>query len=495
MRLSVGLAGAAKNACVALCTDRRILGVCEQERITRVRAAGFNSTGLPDEAFDELLRRAGYARRQVTAYAVAEPQISVQGLDPVRLEHHFAQACSAYLPSPFEAATVVVCDHEAPQLSVWEGRGNTLAQVDIPWRGPGFATLFSDCAEVLGFRSGGHEQRMEALARLDPTRRDERATRFFSFGEDHVRLQPDWRADLEHWASGVRSERAGAAAAVQGRIGELLIDFLIRIRRRAPNGRLCVGGSLFHNSYINSIVKVESGFDDVFISVNPGMAGSAVGAALHANDNVRLRVSPYLGPSYSSEEIKETLDNCKLTYEWASDADIMSMTVQALLKGRLVAWFDGAMEWGPRALGARSIVANPFTPYVLDNLNRFLKQRDSWRGYALSGLPSAVCDHLAGPRESPFMECDFIPRDRDRFKYVLPASTASVRVQTVGPEGPPRFRALLHAFGEATGIPIVVNTSFNGFREPIVCSPRDAVRVFFGSGLDMLVLDQFVISK
>ena len=153
------------------------------------------------------------------------------------------------------------------------------------------------------------------------------------------------------------------------------------------------------------------------------------------------------------------------------------------------------MECGPRALGARSILASPFSQYVLDNLNRFLKHRDPWRGYALSGLAAAVRDQFDGPPASPFMECDYIPRDRARFEHVLPGPSAAVRVQTVAEDGPPRFRALLSAFGDATGLPVLVNTSFNGFREPIVCSPRDAIRVFFGTGVDTLVFGQLILTK
>jgi carbamoyltransferase len=171
------------------------------------------------------------------------------------------------------------------------------------------------------------------------------------------------------------------------------------------------------------------------------------------------------------------------------------MAVEDLQKGRLVGWFDGAMEWGPRSLGGRSILASPFSPYVLDNLNQFLKHRDSWRGYALSGLDAAVRQHFDGPAAAPFMECDYLPRDHETFRHVLPAAGAAVRVQTVGSGAPPLFRDLLEAFGKASGYPIVVNTSFNGFREPIVCSPRDAVRVFFGTGIDTLVLDKFIIRK
>jgi carbamoyltransferase len=236
-------------------------------------------------------------------------------------------------------------------------------------------------------------------------------------------------------------------------------------------------------------------FSDAFVPMDSGNAGLALGAALQAVGVRRQPITPFLGPSYSSDDIKAVLDNCKLTYRWVSDAEAIALTVDALQKGQLVGWFEGAMEVGPRALGARSILASPFNRYVLDNLNRFLKHRDPWRGYALTGVKEWVNQHFTGPGDSPFMECDFVPNDPDRFRSALPAPRAAVRVQTVGDDGPARFRALLRAFGDAAGGPIVVNTSFNGFQEPIVCSPRDAIRVFYGSGLDLLVFGQFVLTK
>lgn len=153
------------------------------------------------------------------------------------------------------------------------------------------------------------------------------------------------------------------------------------------------------------------------------------------------------------------------------------------------------MEWGPRALGARSILASPFAPFVLENLNGFLKHRQSWRRYALSALADSVLQHFDGPAHAPFMECDYRPRDRATFRHVLPDEDAAIRVHSVGPQAPPRFRRLLEAWGAVTGIPCLVNTSFNGFHEPMVCSPRDAIRVFYGSGVDMLVVDRFVLMK
>jgi carbamoyltransferase len=291
-------------------------------------------------------------------------------------------------------------------------------------------------------------------------------------------------------------DRSRVASALQNRLSELLVTFVSAVRRQLPaRRRLCLGGSLFYNSCFNARIKTSGIYDDVFIPADPGNAGLALGAVLEALERPPTPVSPFLGPSYSSEEIKETLDNCKLTYEWVSESDGIELAVRALQKGRIVAWFDDRMEWGPRALGARCILASPFSKYVLDNLNRFLKQREPWRGYALTGTRPAVGEFFEGPDNSAFMECDFEPRDRDMFQHILPGPRASVRLQTVDNGVPSRFRALLDAFGTAAGAPVLVNTSFNGFREPIVCSPRDAVRVFFGTGIDLLVLGQFVIGK
>lgn len=495
----VGVGGAGRNACAAVCTSNAVLGICEQERVTRVKGAGVNSTGLPDEAIDVILARTGFTRASVVEYAHSECALpTTDGTPSATLDHHFMHACAAFLPSPFDSATIVVCDSEVPHLTVWSGCGDTVSPVDFSWFGPGFGELHSQSARALGFSSTGGEQRMEALARLTPGRRDERIDRLFRFDGNRVDTAPRWLNSVDGAVSDATSfeEKAAVAAALQTRIGDLLLDFLADLRDQSPAGRpLCLAGSLFQNSYFNSLVQTHAGYSAVFVPVNPGDAGLAVAAALHASGGRRRAISPFLGPAYDGEEIKATLDNCKLNYQWTSEGEAVAKAVEFLKNGRLVGWFDGPMEWGPRALGARSILASPFSPYVLDNLNRFLKQRDSWRGYALSGLDSAVHEHLDGPAASPFMECDYLPRDPERFRHVLPQPTAGIRAQTVGADAPPRFRGLLEAFGQACGIPMLVNTSFNAFSEPIVCSPRDALRVFYGTGIDMLVLGQFVITK
>lgn len=458
-------------------------------------------SGLPDEALDLLLDRFGYTRADVGRYTTAEGGREViEGRIVERLDHHLAHACTAYLSSPFTSATINVCDQEAPKVSVWKGRGADVTQVDWPWHGVGFTDLYSACAAVVGFTSGAGEQRFEALARLRPDHRDERITAMFRGDGSSLVVEPGWQAVVDSWVTQARARGgvatcAGVAAALESRIAELFLDFIGLVRRHTDDEHLCLAGSLFYHSSINTVAKQAGLFADVFVPVDPGNPGLAVGTALHANDCEPQLLSPFLGPAYDAVEIKATLDNCKLQCDWKSADDVIDTAVTALRKGTLVAWFEGPMEWGPRALGARSILANPFSPYVLENLNAFLKRREPWRGYALSAIDASIHEHFDGPEQAPFMECDYRPRDAARFRHVLPAGAGAVRIHSVDRRSPPRFKRLLEAFGSVTGIPLVVNTSFNGFHEPLVCSPRDAVRVFYGSGVDMLVLDQFVLAK
>ena len=496
--LTAGLGGVARHGCVALAEDDRLLGVCAQERVTRVRAAGFNTTGLPDEALDTLLRRLGRSRQDVGRYVVAETCSAPEnGARIERLDHHFAHACTAYLTSQFASATVVVCDEDAPKVSVWEARDGSITPVEWPWTGPGFNDIYARLCRAFGFQSTMRDHRLEALARLRPGSNETSMRPLVSARADSITVAPHLEAEVEESLadSPDDSARASVAAALQGQLGSAFLEFLAAVRKRSEYAHLALGGSLFYHSWVNTLAKRAGLFTEAFVPIDPGNAGLAVGAALHASGASSRFLSPFLGPAYTGQEIKETLDNCKLQYAWESDDAVIATAVRALQQGTLVGWFDGAMEWGPRALGARCILANPFAPYVLENLNRFLKHREHWRGYAISGLEEAVAEHFDGPARAPFMESDYRPRDPQRFVHVLPSPGAAIRVQTVGPVALPRFARLLKAFGMATGLPFLVNTSFNGFHEPIVCSPRDAVRVFYGSGLDLLVLGQFILRK
>jgi carbamoyltransferase len=183
-----------------------------------------------------------------------------------------------------------------------------------------------------------------------------------------------------------------------------------------------------------------------------------------------------------------------LSYDYLGEHEAVRWAAHELSRGKLVGWFRGRMEWGPRALGNRSILASPIAPFVLENLNSFLKKREAHRSYSVAVCEEDLSTYFTGPRRSPFMEFEYDLLHPERLQSLLPDGVTRVRVQTV-PRSAEPFRSLIRAFGDRTGVPILVNTSFNGFNEPIVCTPRDAVRVFYGTGLDTTVIDGFVLRK
>ncbi len=504
-RLTVGLSGASRNAAVAACENGTLVAFCEQERVTRVRGVRLEPGAVPVEALAAVLDLAGgRAASDVQKYVLAEPALSaVAGVPSVHVEHHLAHAASAFHTSPFQQAAVLVCDHHsATELSVWVGDGSTIKR-HARQGGRGVAALYSACTELFGL-SPGEEHQIEALARLNPGVETDRFDRSIGYADGDVWVSPDWKAVVADWLEDDEVDpvrrRSLVASAFQRHLGRVLLELVADIRASTGMPNLCLGGGLFYNTYFNTVIRRAGIFDDVFVAPNPGNAGAAAGAALVESrlgyDGAPVTVSPFLGPEYDLEEIKRTLDNCKLSYECLGEGEMIAATVDALQRGQMVGWFQGRMEWGHRALGNRSILASPLSPYVLDNLNVFLKHRERYRTYGLSVTEADAQSLFVGPPVSRFMEYDYEIRDRERFKHVLANEATTLRVQTVpDSEESRRFRLVHKAFGEATGVPVLVNTSFNGFSEPIVCSPRDAVRVFFGTGLDMLVLDRFIIRK
>lgn len=491
--LVVGVGVGPRSASVAIAAGGRLAGVCYQERVTRVRGAGVAPGQLPNEALDLMLQRLGRTRASIGRTIVAGG--AEEG--SAALDHHHALAATAFLTSPHDQALVVVCDHHAPFTSVWRGQGLDLTPADPAWGVSGFTHALHEFARLLGFGGDAALQRFEALARLAPAARDASLDALIRLERGHVVVDGGLGATVTRLlpAGDDVPRRAAVAGALQARLGDVLLEWLGRLASSSGAPAICLGGNLFYNSAMNTRVRLAGAFAHVFVPVDPGTAGRAVGAALLGSPTRVPPPTPFLGPDYSAQDVKAVLDNCKLQYEWSSEEGVVTEVVRALKAGHLVGWFQGAMEWGPRAVGARCILASPTAPYVLENLNRFLKRREPWRGYALSGTAAALAEHFEGPAEAPFMECDYRPRNPASFAHVLPVSTAAVRVHTVNAQTPYRFARLVQAFGEATGMPFLVNTSFNGFHEPIVCDPRDAVRVFYGSGLDLLVMEQFILRK
>ncbi len=494
--LVIGLSGAHRGGTAALVRDGRLLAVCDEERITRSRSPGLLATGLPRDTIAAAAHAAGLADPRGATIVVAEPALlALDAAWPV-VDHHRAHAVTASAGAP-DGAIVLVCDRAAPALSLWRATADGVSPIASGWRGPGFADVYADLARAMGF-TPRDEYKVEALARVGRPHAPERAAALVSLGDDGLRVDPAFVERVAAWvAEAPAHERTphlvAVAAALQDHLAALVVAWLVRVAGLADD--VCLGGGLFHNTAFTTAVARALPSSRVRVPVDPGNAGVAAGAALlHAGPPRPAAPSPFLGPNADRATTKATLDNCKLSYDYDHAGATLARVIDALGQGRLVGWFEGRMEWGRRALGHRTTLASPVAPYILENLNGFLKRRDPHVAYGLAVCEEDLDRYFEGPAGSAFMQFEYTVRDPELFRAALPAGARSVRVQTVGAE-PTGLRRVLKAVGEAGRPPVVVNTSFNAYREPIVCTPRDATRAFYGTGLDLLVMEGFVLSK
>jgi carbamoyltransferase len=278
-----------------------------------------------------------------------------------------------------------------------------------------------------------------------------------------------------------------------------LETYVLRIADGATN--VCLGGGVGWNAVLVS--ALERRFKGVFAQPAAGNAGTALGAALHAWHGIagksnRLDAgSYYLGPDFTAQEVKEALENCKLRFRLLETVPArINAAVSQLENNHIVAWMQGRMEFGPRALGNRSILASPRDPYSTENLNTFIKHRESSRKFAAS-VPAEIASEYfeTGPNARHLASVGRVhPQYQEQFRGAVLSGDA-VRVHTVSKEDNPLYWGLLHAFGEKTGLPVLYNTSFNLFGEPLVCTPRDAVRSFYSSGIDAMIAGNFLLEK
>ncbi len=532
--LYLGMARARLGPAAALLdAERGAAAACEENRLTRARQGA--TLGRPELAIAELLEFLQRAPRDVTSVAVVTDDDRTnwaREAGAVPIDGHQAHAAYSFQSSQFSHALVLVCEVHRPRgWTAWRFQAEAPPQPvgetigDFP-----LARIYGQLTEALGFQPTRDEHLVEALARAGHAT-ETRIADHIHLTPHGVTVAPAFVEDIRHaLASDSENTKKDIAASVQRRLGECLAELLRSLAklpatalgagpstalgagRPEPTTVVCLSGGLFFNTYFTTVAATCGAFDQVHVPPHPGRNGTAVGAALLAGAtgttgatgatgavrsaprSSHLIGSPYLGPAYSDAQVKEALDNCKLSYDLLREDRVIDEVLQALSRGRLIGWFNGRLEWGPRALGHRSVLADPLAPHTLDNLNGFLKRRPAYRSYGVS-VPLAKLHHLfEGPPSSPFMQFEYRPRDRAKFKTILPPGVETLRVHTVD-EREPRFLRLLKRWGEKTGTPVLVNTSFNGFHEPLVCSPRDAIRVFYGTGLDLLALEDFVLRK
>jgi carbamoyltransferase len=458
------------------------------------------------------------------------------GLSPQvkNIEHHRAHMASAFFASPFEEAAILSIDGagDFTTTMIGVGRGNkmeVLDSVDFPVSCGTFYTAFT---QFLGFPHYGDEYKVMGLAPYGTPRFVEKVRevlrftpdglfswdhRFFrsarevvvTYGDDHIPHVGNLFSD--HFVSvfgkprtssdPLTQEHKDLAASVQVVTEELLIHILSSLQKRTGLKKLCVAGGVAQNSVANGKFIGRTGFDELYIPSAGHDAGLSMGSALYAYhqllDQPRAKPiwSAYTGSHYSNEEIEKVLHESNVKYTRLDDETLFNRIVDKLVEPGVVGWFSGRAEFGPRALGGRSILADPRNMNAKDLLNLKIKRRESFRPFAPSILKEYTSEYFEKVEDVPFMEKVFPIRQDKRAS--IPAVThvdGTGRLQTVMKDVSPRYHALIEAFRRRTGVPILLNTSFNE-NEPIVNTPKEALDCFLRTQMDMLVLENCVVER
>lgn len=494
-----GLGGFRRNGSAAVATPDGRVGVCDLARAIRVRDAGFEHHPLTPEIWSAAAAAEGLSHGSAARVIGAERGLRTVLPDIELVDHHWAHAFAAVAWTGVENATVLVADSggDGSSVSLWNADAAGLTRVTSPEgenapddAASGPAELYAWFTGLAGMRPRFDESQIEAIARLAP---DARLETLLDEDPRSWRLRP--RAIERVRAAASPEALAPLAASFQREIAERLIAVVAP--HRAEGRALIATGGLFFNTGLTTALAAGSGFADVSVPLNPGNAGLAPALALlAAGSRSGLAGRPFLGPGFSDHDIKSVLDNCKLRYDHLSERAIETRVIDTLARGALVGWFEGRLEAGPRALGHRSILADARAPYVLENLNRYLKQRESYRPFGLAVGEENVRDWFDGPPQSRAMQFEYALRPGTGLEACLPAGVRRVRLQTVPPSDTPLRRLIVGLGDRHPGVvPAIVHTSLNGFHEPLAASPRDALRIFYGTALDLLVIGGFVLEK
>ncbi len=531
----------------ALVIDGRVVAATEEERFSRrkhgKRPVPFAAWELPEQSMRWCLGVAGLDPGDVDVvaysfdpalarpaeemgladpwdwlrirYAEAAPRMiatALPGLDPAAVRfvpHEVSHAASAALASPYPTASVLSLDGRGERSSHLAGRYadgklEVLASQGLPHS---LGLVYESLTEHLGFLRSSDEYKVMALASYgEPRFLDDLREVVYATGDGgFVAEPPDWerwaprRADDGTWGEqhGGLPAHADLAASLQARLEEVLVDLAGWLHRQTGDSALTLAGGTALNCVANSRVWRESPFEHVWVQPAAGDAGTALGAALQmaaeAGDSIEPMGSAALGRSWSDDELAAWLTRAKVPFE--TPADLPRVVGQALADNGIVAWFDGRAEFGPRALGNRSLLAHPGPVANLERLND-VKGREQFRPVAPMVLLERAAEIFSGgPIPSPYMLFvhEVAPAWRERIAATVHVD-GTARIQTVD-GSTPRLQAAIRAFESLTGLPVVVNTSLNTAGRPMVDDPRDALELFGSAPVDLLVLGPHVVRR
>jgi carbamoyltransferase len=537
----LGLNAVFHDPAAALVVDGEVVAAAEEERFSRrkhgKRPVPFSTWELPELSARWCLSRAGIGPEDLdavaysydprlapalgpevtndeweglrTLYAARAPrflQNALPGLDPAVVTfvpHHVAHAASAHLAAPWPTSSVLVLDGRGERASHLAGRGvdgelDVLFSQELPHS---LGLLYEEATEHLGFLRSSDEYKVMALASYgEPTLLPELRQLVRATGDGGFSVEPvDWSALAKKVQPGDSwgEEHANLAASVQTRLEEVLLDLARWLHGRTGDRVLTMAGGVALNCVANSRLAAEGPFEHIWVQPAAGDAGTALGAALHVasglGDVVRPMPGADLGRDFPDADIEAWLTTARVPYE--RPADIAVAVADVLAADGIVAWFQGRSEYGPRALGHRSLLAHPGHERNLERLND-VKGREQFRPVAPMVLASRAAELFDGPLPSPYMLFTHrvAPGWIDRIPAVVHVD-GSARIQTVDPADEPLVAGMLEAFASRTGLPVVVNTSLNTAGRPMVDDPRDALECFGSAPVDALAMGPFLVRR
>lgn len=442
------------------------------------------------------------------------------------VEHHLSHAAFAYCTSGYDKSDILVVDAvgEWTTTSIMRAEGASFKIIKEQRFPDSIGMLYSAFTQFLGFKVNSDEYKVMGLAPYgienDPqTQKYIRIIEtnllslkdsfpilnlsYFSFTYgDSIIKRTKWERlfdlSVRKDSDEIVQAHKNLAFAIQKVTEDILSGILSSMKKESHTDNLCLCGGVALNCAANGSLLQQNAYSNIFVPFAPGDCGCSIGAALAyamiSSGNSYYHVPPYLGPEYTHTEIKQTLKDNQLDFiEIRDEKELCDYTARLVADNKIIGWFQGRMELGPRALGNRSILADARNPKMKEMVNSRIKFRESFRPFAPSVTAEDATLIFDECKNSPYMMFTYQVKSES-----LPAITHvdnSARVQTVSPKDNPRYHVLLESFKELTGCPVVLNTSFNIMGEPIVCTPQDAINTFKKSGLDYLIISNFIVKK